>query len=67
MPSREKRPTPDDMLRAEKEIGENIPDEMVGLDDGDVRPEAGNGHVEPEEPVEVVEVDGDEAEPRSRH
>ena len=29
-------PTDKDMLKAEREVGENIPDEMVGLDSEDV-------------------------------
>lgn len=39
MPRKSDRPTREDLMKAEKEIGHNIPDEMVGLDDGDVRPE----------------------------
>lgn len=31
-----KDPTRDDMRRAEQEIGDNIPDEMIGLDTEDV-------------------------------
>lgn len=30
-------PTREDILKAEREIGENLPDAMVGEDDGDVR------------------------------
>lgn len=37
MPRKGDRPTKEDMLKAEKEIGKNIPEEMVGLDDGDIR------------------------------
>lgn len=33
---KEKPPTREDMMRAEKEIGENIPDEAIGLDTEDV-------------------------------
>lgn len=33
---RKKEPTREDMLRAEKEIGENLPEEMKGLDTEDV-------------------------------
>ena len=29
-------PTKDQMLKAEREVGENIPDEMVGMDTEDV-------------------------------
>jgi hypothetical protein len=36
MPSK-RDPTREDMRRAEKEVGQNLPDEMVGEDDGDVR------------------------------
>jgi hypothetical protein len=39
MPRKSDRPTREDLMKAEKEIGHNIPEEMVGMDDGDVRPE----------------------------
>lgn len=42
-----KDPTRDDMRRAEKEIGENIPDEMIGLDTEDVGDLAPEGSDEP--------------------
>lgn len=32
-----KEPTRKDLERAEREVGDNIPDAMVGEDDGDVR------------------------------
>lgn len=32
----EKRPEREDMRRAEKEIGENMPDAAIGLDNADV-------------------------------
>jgi hypothetical protein len=34
---RSKGPTREDMRRAEREVGENRPEEMIGEDDGDVR------------------------------
>lgn len=37
MPPRTKDTTRDDLRRAEREIGENIPTEMIGEDDDDVR------------------------------
>ena len=39
MPRKGDRPTKEDLIKAEKEIGENIPEQLVGMDDGDVRPE----------------------------
>lgn len=36
MPNK-KGPTQEDMRKAEREIGRNLPDAMVGVDDGDVR------------------------------
>lgn len=33
---RKKEPTREDILRAEREIGQNIPQEMLGLDTEDV-------------------------------
>lgn len=51
MPKKSDRPTREDMIRAEREIGENIPEQLVGMDDGDVR----------------TEDDADDPEPVSRH
>lgn len=39
MPSKkaaERRPTQEDMLRAEREVGENLPDEVIGVEGADV-------------------------------
>ncbi len=50
MPRKSDRPTREDMLKAEKEIGENIPEQFVGMDDGDVRPEPDATTAEDPEP-----------------
>ena len=39
MPRKTDRPTKEDLIKAEEEIGKNIPEELVGMDDGDVRPQ----------------------------
>lgn len=36
-----KDPTPEEMKEAEREVGRNIPEEMVGLDSGDVGDDEG--------------------------
>lgn len=37
MPSKRNEPTAEDMRKAEREVGENIPRQAVGRDDADVR------------------------------
>lgn len=57
---RRKAPTRDEMRKAEKEIGENIPQGMIGLDDADVRDvELPEGEAPP--------VADEDEEPSSRH
>jgi hypothetical protein len=50
MPRKSDRPTREDLIKAEQEIGENIPEELVGMDDGDVRPE-GSDEAEKEKTI----------------
>lgn len=63
MPAK-KGPTKEDLIRAEREIGENIPDEMIGLDDGDVRPDKETAEERSEEAAAGL-AEGEEA-PASR-
>lgn len=57
---KDKRPTREDMLKAEKEVGENIPEAFVGMDDGDVRDVTRHEENEDEEKAET-------RDPPSRH
>lgn len=62
---KDKRPTREDMIKAEKEVGENIPEAFVGLDDGDVRKLT--RHEETQGGAEAGEETAEERDPSSRH
>lgn len=70
---RDKAPTREDLIRQEREIGKNVPKEMVGMDDGDVRPEGeapAGGATGGREDAGSAEDDGEGDGPRdpsSRH
>lgn len=48
MPRKSDRPSREDLIKAEQEIGHNMPEEMVGMDDGDVRPDPTGEAEDPE-------------------